>query len=121
MITLTKNANGKIELTEEEFQNLILAIKDELFNAVTEELQKEIVKDSQKYIPHIKPKVMGLDMEIEPRTPRPFEYYGIRIVEPCVIPTRFEMVSNEPKFKVGEHVYILRRMNDSKVISSESV
>ncbi len=30
MITLTKNANGKIELTEEEFQNLILAIKDEL-------------------------------------------------------------------------------------------
>ena len=36
MITLTKNANGKIELTEEEFQNLILAIKDELFNAVKE-------------------------------------------------------------------------------------
>ena len=121
MITLTKNANGKIELTEEEFQNLILAIKDELFNAVTEELQKEIVKDRKKYIPHIKPKVMGLDMEIEPRTPRPFEYYGIRIVEPCVIPTRFEMVSNEPKFKVGEHVYILRRMNDSKVISSEKI
>ncbi len=60
-------------------------------------------------------------MEIEPRTPRPFEYYGIRIVEPCVIPTRFEMVSNEPKFKVGEHVYILRRMNDSKVISSEKI
>lgn len=36
MITLTKNANGKIELTEEEFQNLILAIKDELIGYLEE-------------------------------------------------------------------------------------
>lgn len=37
------------------------------------------------------------------------------------IPPRFEMISNAPKYKVGDHVYILRRVNDSRVISSEKI
>lgn len=37
------------------------------------------------------------------------------------IPPYFEMISAAPKYKVGDHVYILRRVNDSRVISSEKI
>ncbi len=45
---------------------------------------------------------------------------GVMLKSPRVA-SRFEMLSNEPKFKVGDHVYILRRVNDSRVISSEKI
>ena len=50
------------------------------------------------------------------------EYVSIGVMQkPQHIPPRFEMISNEPKYKVGEHVYILRRVNDTRVVSSEKI
>lgn len=50
------------------------------------------------------------------------DYVSIDLMlKPPRMPSRFERLSIAPKFKAGDHVYILRDFNDTKIVSSEKI